>query len=70
MRNTKGEAAIKKVAQQNGVSVEQVRSEMKKAILEGYRNPETRAKWNELFGEGHLPEPEEFIVVMSKQVNK
>jgi len=70
MRNAKGEAAIKKVAQQNGVTVEQVRSEMKIAILEGYKNPETREKWNELFGEGHLPEPEEFILVMSKQVRK
>lgn len=70
MKNTKGEAAIKKVAQKNGVTVEHVRSEMKKAILEGYMNPETREKWTELFGEGRLPEPEEFILVMSKQVKK
>ena len=70
MANKRGEAAIKKLAKEKGLSVEHVRSEMKMAILSGYMNPATREKWNEIFGEGHLPEPEEFIVKMADKVTK
>jgi len=70
MANKKGEEAIKAIAKKEGVSVEHVRTEMKMAILSGYMNPATRAQWNEIFGEGHLPEPEEFIVKMADKVAK
>lgn len=70
MDNKRGEAAIRKLAMQKGVSVEHVRTEMKMAILSGYMNPATRAQWNEIFGEGHLPEPEEFIIKMADRVSK
>ena len=70
MDNRRGEAAIRKVAIQNGVSVEHVRTEMKMAILAGYMNPETRTQWDVIFGEGHLPEPEEFIIKMADRVNR
>ena len=70
MTKKRGEAIIRDLAKQKGVPVEEVRLEMKKAILEGYRNPETRTRWNEIFGDGHIPEPEEFIVKMADQVRR
>lgn len=64
----KGKKAIRKVAKENGVTVEHVREEMQIAILEAYNKAETKEMWNELFGEGVLPTPEQFITVMTKRV--
>lgn len=70
MDTKRGNNAIKELARKKGLPEEYIRSQMKLAILEGYKNPETREKWNELFGEGHLPTPEEFIVTMSNKISK
>lgn len=70
MRKNDGAKLIKEVAGKNGVTEEEVRSEMKSAILAAYMNRETREKWNETFGEGVLPTPEEFIIIMAEKIKK
>lgn len=62
--------AIKKIAKREGKSESEIREEMKKAILCGFLNNETRCKWDRLFGVGRLPSPEEFIKVLSLDVAK
>ena len=34
----------------------------------GFLNKETRNKWDNLFGVGKLPSPEEFITVLSLKI--
>lgn len=68
MLDKKGKKIIKQIAKENGVSVDEVRRDMEIAIKEGYHNPDTRQKWSEMFGEGVLPTPEEFICTISKEV--
>lgn len=60
--------AIKKIATREGKSESEIREEMEKAIMIGFLNKETRAKWDSLFGLGRLPSPEEFITVLSMKV--
>lgn len=62
---------IEMVAQQKGVSVEEVRQEMKLAIEEARNNPdlEKQANFKKLFG-NNIPTPEEFISTMAKQAVK
>lgn len=57
--------AIKAIALREGISVAAVRNEMIVAIEAAYQNPYTRAIWNERFGDGVVPTPEEFIVEMA-----
>lgn len=70
MRADKGEAIIRRIARENRVNEMAVRKEMEKAIMEGYQNPQARQEWNRLFGAGHVPTPEEFIVVIAENVKK
>lgn len=70
MRTDKGEKIIRRIAREHKVNEMTVRKEMEQAIMEGYQNPRTRQEWNRLFGAGHVPTPEEFIVVMAKDVKK
>lgn len=42
-----------------------IEKEKVKAIMIGFLNKETRYKWDSLFGSGRLPNPEEFIAVLS-----
>ena len=60
--------AIKRIAKRERKSESEIRKEMEKAILIGYMNNETRCRWDSLFGIGRLPSPEEFIVVLSREV--
>ncbi len=60
--------AIKKIAKREGKSESEIRQEMEKAIMIGILNKETRNKWDNLFGVGKLPSPEEFIAVLSMEV--
>ena len=58
---------IKRVAKAYGVSVKEVREEMRKAIRAGRENPDpsVQAMWNRLFPDGKEPTPEEFIQVIA-----
>lgn len=61
MINTIARQAIVRIAEQIGVSENKVIKEMEEAILEGYKNPTTRQKWDEIFGKDTISSPEEFI---------
>lgn len=43
---------------------------MEKAIIIGYMDTGKQKIWIELFGEGHIPDPEEFIMRVSKRAKK
>lgn len=62
--------AIAKIAKKEGIRESEVREEMGRAIMEGYRNEETRGKWDDIFGEGTIPSPEEFITAIGGIVAK
>ena len=62
--------AIKKIAKREGESESEIRQEMEKAIMIGFLNKGTRNTWDNLFGGGKLPSPEEFITVLPMNVGK
>ena len=62
--------AIKKIAKRERKSESEIRQEMEKAIMIGFLNKGTRNMWDNLFGVGKLPSPEEFITVLSMNVGK
>lgn len=62
--------AIKKIAKREGKSESEIRQEMEEAIMIGFLNKETRNMWDNLFGVGKLPSPEEFITALSLKVVK
>lgn len=53
---------IKKIAKMEGLREKQVREDIRLAIESGYKNQVLESKWNSIFGEGHQPTPEEFIM--------
>lgn len=61
---------VRKIAQQEGIKESEVRKEMQIAIQLGFMNAGTRQKWDDLFGVGIIPDPEEFIVKMSNCMAK
>ena len=62
--------AIAQIAKMEGIKQSEVREEINKAIMEGYKNEETRGNWNAIFGENTIPSPEEFITVIGGIVAK
>ena len=56
-----GADAIARVARDNGMSAKDMRNDMREEILAAYENRETRNQWDEIFGEGVIPTPEEFV---------
>lgn len=54
---------IKKVAKENGVSVEEVERDINALITEAYNSedPETRKKWSVMSGDGSQPTVEEVL---------
>lgn len=64
--------AIKRTAQQYGVSVEEVRRDIQEAIDIAMSNPDPkiRAFWAKFPFKGKKPAPEEFIAFMTKEVTK
>lgn len=63
--------AIQRIALQERKSVEQVRKDMKLAMLCGLMNndPQVQAMWKSIPCEGEYPEPEELIIWASKRVS-
>lgn len=66
-RNSKD--LFEEVGRKYGVSAEEVRKEMEKAIEEGYNNPDPkeRAEFKKRFGD-RIPSPEEFIYTLAKKL--
>ena len=71
MKRTYGKA-IKKVAKQNGVSVEFVYDEMQKAIAAGYNEPDpaVQENWRKIAPDGKIPSPEKLIEILSDKIKK
>lgn len=65
MDRKRAKRIIKAMAKKEGKDEELIRQEMRKAITIGYMNTEKRKIWIDLFGEGHIPDPEEFIMRVS-----
>lgn len=72
MNKINAEAAIRKIALREGITVEEVRTEMKKAMLIGLcsQDPAIRAKWKKIPCKGDIPTPEELIVYMVQHVKE
>lgn len=65
----KGRKVLMQVALKNGVSINEVRTEIETAILEGINNPDpvVKARWASLCNNGAIPTAEELVVKLSKQ---
>ena len=62
--------AIKAIARKEGVSPEEVYTEIQKAIKEGFNNPnpEVQKYWAKIAPDGEIPTPEKVIAVLSKTI--
>lgn len=72
MKKINAEAAIRKIALREGITVEEVRTEMKKAMLIGLcsQDPAIREKWKKIPCKGDIPTLEELIVYMAQHVKE
>lgn len=61
---------IRSMAKRERKDEKLIREEMKKAITMGYMNTGRQKKWIELFGDKHIPDPEEFIIQISNRVKR
>lgn len=71
--NTKAAKNIlKKIAMKNGISEEEVRMEIKKAIelAASNKDPKIHNKFNEIKCKGDIPTPEEVLVYLSNQCGR
>ena len=68
MKNT--EIALRKVAEENGVSVEEVRREIQAIIDDLYNNddPEIKSKWRSITETGQKPNVEQMIEYLTAKV--
>ena len=68
----KAKNAIIKVAQENGISVEEVCAEIQKAIDEVMKNtsPQAVKFWEKIPRKGEKPTPEEFIDYMREYLSR
>lgn len=62
---------IAKVAEQQGISVDQCRAEIQEAITAAWvtSDPETKRCQIQLVGDSHIPSPEEFILLISQKIS-
>ncbi len=67
MDRKKAKRIIRAMAKREGKDEELIREEMEKAITIGYMNTEKQKMWIELFGDGHIPDPEEFIMKINNK---
>jgi len=68
MDRKKAKRIIKAIAKREGKDENLVREEMKRAITSGYMNADKQKMWVELFGVGHIPDPEEFIMEIGGRI--
>ncbi len=70
MDRKRAKRIIKAMAKREGKDENLIRDEMTKAIIMGYMDTEKQKIWTELFGEGRIPDPEEFIMQVSSQAKR
>lgn len=70
MKNSKGKAAIEKLARQKGISVQEVKEEIRIAIAIGLNSPDpaVRQYWAKIPRRGATPTPEEVVAYLARQV--
>lgn len=70
MTAARAEQIYQQVANNNGVSIESVKKEIKKAMLIGMVNqdPKIQAKWNAIPHDGDVPTPEELLIYLTSQI--
>ena len=56
---------FEEIALKNNITVDEVKTEMRKAIRISFNKSGKTKLWKEMFGEGRIPEPEEFIRVVA-----
>ena len=63
---------IKNIAKQKGISPEFVYEEMRKAISEGFNNPDPKVQeyWRKIAPDGNIPAPEKLIEILAKEIKK
>jgi len=72
MEKVNAEKAIREIAVREGITVEEVRKEMKKAMLIGLcsQDPSVQEKWKRIPCKGEVPTPEELITYMAENVKE
>ena len=67
----KAERSLKRVAVQQGVSLDEVRESIKEAIAAAMANPDpvARSRWAVPFGD-KVPSPEEFVAWCAREVGR
>ena len=65
------EKAIRIIAMKNGVTVEEVRKQIKLAMLAGLcsQDPAVQARWKKVPCKGEVPTPEELIAYIATHVD-
>lgn len=65
------EDAIRHIAKKEGVSVEEIRSQMSQAMLTGLNSedPDVQARWKQIPCKGEVPTPEELITYIATHIN-
>jgi hypothetical protein len=68
----KARSVLLRIAENNGINIENVRSEIQKAIDTGFSNPdpEIRSYWESIPRKSEKPTPEEAICFMEKRIKK
>lgn len=68
--DTDAKRAFQRIAAKEGVSVEEVRKQIKLAMLTGMCNPDPKvqAYWKQIPHKGDVPTPEEVVVFLTKEV--
>lgn len=72
MNKEQAQFALRQVAASHGVSTEDVVQEIEDSIAQARVNlsEETRILWDRLFGVGHTPSAEEFILCLAGELLK
>jgi len=70
MKKVNAKKAIEKIAEREGISPQDVRREIEKALLIGWCNsdPAIRENWRHIPCKGDMPTPEELIIYLAKNV--
>lgn len=70
MEKSKVIRAFEKIARKEGISVDEVRQEIQKAIVDAMQSddPAVQAYWRKIKFKGKKPTPEEVVLYIAKQV--
>ena len=70
-RKINSEKAIRHIAMREGITVEEVRKQIKLAMLAGLcsQDPDVQARWRKIPCKGSVPTPEELIAYFSAHID-